>query len=110
MTESRRVPIAILLSGRGTNMVSLVRAAQEGGLHADVRVVVSNKADAGGLLLAAGLGVPTAVLSHKDFQTREAFDSALADLLAPRVARLAEAEGLVHHAQSALRRTFHPHP
>ena len=82
MTESRRVPIAILLSGRGTNMVSLVRAAQEGGLHADVRVVVSNKADAGGLQLAAGLGVPTAVLSHKDFQTREAFDSALADLLA----------------------------
>jgi len=82
VSEPRRVPIAILLSGRGTNMVSLVRAAVEGRLHADVRVVVSNKADAAGLQLAAGLGVPTVILSHKDFPTREAFDEALADLLA----------------------------
>ncbi len=81
MSESRRVPIAILLSGRGTNMVSLVRAAGDGRLHADVRVVVSNKADAGGLLLAAELGIPTLVLNHRDFPTREAFDSALADAL-----------------------------
>lgn len=82
MSDPRRVPIAILLSGRGTNMVSLVRAAQEGRLHADVRLVVSNKADAAGLQRAAGMGVPTRVLSHKDFASREEFDTALADLLA----------------------------
>ena len=82
MSEPRRVPIAILVSGRGTNMVSLVRAAQEGRLHADVRLVLSNKADAAGLQRAAELGVPTRVMSHRDYATREAFDEALADALA----------------------------
>lgn len=81
MSDPRLVPIAILLSGRGTNMVSLVRAAAEGRLHADVRVVASNKAEAAGLRRAAELGVPTMVLSHKDFASREAFDAALADAL-----------------------------
>ncbi len=84
MSQPRRVPIAILVSGRGTNMVALVRAAQEGRLHADVRVVLSNKADAAGLQHAAGLGVPTLVMSHKDYASREAFDQAMADALAQR--------------------------
>lgn len=85
MSLPRRLAhLAILISGRGTNMVSLVRAAQQGLLSADVRVVVSNRADAAGLERAAELGVPTAVLSHRDFPTREAFDTALADLLQSR--------------------------
>ena len=53
---------------------------------------------------------PLGVATFMKRQTVLELEPALADLLAPRVARLAEAEGLVHHAQSALRRTFHPHP
>jgi phosphoribosylglycinamide formyltransferase 1 len=79
-----RVPIAILISGRGTNMTALLRAVAEGRLHADVRLVLSNRADAAGLPVAASLGVPTTVLNHRDFPTREAFDAALAAALESR--------------------------
>ena len=78
MTSQHRVPIGILISGRGTNMVALIRAAAEGRLSADVRVVVSNRADAAGLAKAVELGVPTVVLAHRDYATREAFELALA--------------------------------
>ncbi len=76
-----RVPLAILISGRGSNMVSLVQAAREGRLSADVRVVISNRPDAAGLVRAAEMGVPTAVLDHRAFPSREDFDAALADEL-----------------------------
>jgi len=79
-----RVPIAILISGRGSNMVSLVQAARDGRLSADVRVVASNRADAPGLRVAESLGVPVAVVDHRGYPTREAFDAALGDELARR--------------------------
>jgi phosphoribosylglycinamide formyltransferase-1 len=81
VTASPKVPLGILISGRGTNMVALVRSAAEGRLSADVRVVLSNEPDAAGLARAAELGVPTATISHRGFPTREAFDAALADEL-----------------------------
>jgi len=80
-TKREKVPIAILVSGRGSNMVSLVEAAQRGDLAADVRLVLSNKPSAKGLEKATQLGVPTLALSHKDFDSREEFDTALADEL-----------------------------
>ncbi|HOA14293.1 MAG TPA: phosphoribosylglycinamide formyltransferase [Myxococcota bacterium] len=72
-----RVPIAILISGRGTNMAALVRAAASGTLNADIRLVLSNKADAAGLEFADAAGIRTLVLSHRDFATREDYDRAL---------------------------------
>jgi len=72
-----RVPIAILISGRGTNMAALVRAAASGTLNADIRLVLSNKADAAGLEFANAAGIRTLVLSHRDFATREDYDRAL---------------------------------
>lgn len=89
------VPIAILISGRGTNMVALVQAAQQGRLNADVRLVLSNRPGVEGLQRAADLGVPTAVLSHRDFPTREAFDGALADLLESRGVRFVALAGFM---------------
>lgn len=71
------VPIAILISGRGTNMAALVRAAAAGTLNADIRLVLSNKADAAGLEFATAAGIRTLVLSHRDFATREDYDRAL---------------------------------
>lgn len=90
-----RVPIAILISGRGSNMVSLVAAAREGRLSADVRVVLSNRPDAAGLARAAEMGVPTAVLDHRGFPTREAFDTALADELERRDVRFVALAGFM---------------
>lgn len=72
-----KIPIAILISGRGTNMKALINATLDGWLRADVRVVLSNKPDAAGLEFARSLGIPTVVLSHRDFPAREDYDRAL---------------------------------
>jgi phosphoribosylglycinamide formyltransferase-1 len=74
--------IVILISGSGSNMAAIVRAAARDRwaqrFGARVAAVVSNKADAGGLAFAQAQGIPTAVVSHKDFATRQEFDTALA--------------------------------
>ena len=71
----------ILISGGGSNMQAIVRAAQQRQwaqrLGARVAAVVSNKADAAGLAFARDHGLPTAVVDHKAFPSREAFDAAL---------------------------------
>jgi formyltetrahydrofolate-dependent phosphoribosylglycinamide formyltransferase len=69
--------VAILISGRGSNMEALIRAAAAPGYPAEIVGVLSNKADAGGLAIAAEAGIPTAVRRHQDYPTREAFDAAL---------------------------------
>lgn len=74
--------IVILISGSGSNMAAIVRRAQEERwaerVGARVSAVISNKADAKGLVFAQEQGIPTAVLDHKAFDGREAFDAALA--------------------------------
>lgn len=73
----RKVPIAILISGRGTNMTALIKAAERGELSADVKLVLSNKPEAPGLAFARSAGIPTVVLSHRDYPTREEYDREL---------------------------------
>ncbi|MBI1181357.1 MAG: phosphoribosylglycinamide formyltransferase, partial [Alphaproteobacteria bacterium] len=68
---------AILISGRGSNMNALLEACREPGHPAEPVVVISNRADAAGLQTAASFGVPTRVVSHRDYPTRQAFDEAL---------------------------------
>jgi phosphoribosylglycinamide formyltransferase-1 len=73
--------IVILISGSGSNMAAIVRRARqehwEQRLGARVSAVISNKADAGGLVFAREQGIATAVLDHKAYPSREAFDEAL---------------------------------
>ena len=73
--------IVILISGGGSNMAAIVRAAERGrwGVRFDARVaaVVSNRPDAGGLEIAGGLGIATTVVDHRAFDSRETFDAAL---------------------------------
>lgn len=73
--------IVILISGSGSNMAAIVRAAEQGHwadrLNARVAAVVSNRADAQGLRFAKDHGMATAVLDHTAFASREAFDTAL---------------------------------
>lgn len=74
--------IVILISGGGSNMAAIVRAAERDDWRklygAEVRAVVSNRADAGGLKFAREQGIATEVVDHKQFASREAFDEALA--------------------------------
>ncbi len=84
--------IVILVSGRGSNMEAIVRACASEGWPAQVVAVLSNRADAQGLGFARGHGIATAVVDHKAFASREAFDSELArmiDSFAPDVVVLA---------------------
>ena len=78
--------IVILISGGGSNMAAIVRCAQRDAwaekLGARVACVISNKADAKGLTFAKDQGIATEVLDHKTFASREAFDEALAALIA----------------------------
>jgi phosphoribosylglycinamide formyltransferase-1 len=79
VTAKRRV--AILISGRGSNMTALVEAARDPAYPAEIVGVFSNRADAPGLQYAWLAGVPTAVASHKDFVSREAFDAHIQSIL-----------------------------
>ena len=77
--------IVILISGGGSNMAALVRAAgrENWGKRygAKIAAVISNKASAKGLKFASAQGIATTVLDHKAYASREAFDAALADLI-----------------------------
>jgi phosphoribosylglycinamide formyltransferase-1 len=73
--------IAILISGRGSNMEAIVRACSAERWPAQVVAVVANRPDAGGLDFAAEHGIATSVVDHKAHPHREAFDATLADVL-----------------------------
>ncbi|MEO8755368.1 MAG: phosphoribosylglycinamide formyltransferase, partial [Casimicrobiaceae bacterium] len=70
--------ITVLISGRGSNLAALLAAMDAGTLHGIVDTVIANRADAGGLGLAAAHGIATRVIAHQDHASREAFDAALA--------------------------------
>jgi phosphoribosylglycinamide formyltransferase-1 len=77
-----RLPIAILISGRGSNMRVIAERAAAGSLPVDVRVVVSDQPAAEGLQTAAALNIATRVLEPRNFPDRPAYDRALVELLA----------------------------
>jgi phosphoribosylglycinamide formyltransferase 1 len=84
--------IVILISGRGSNMEAIVRACASEGWNARIAAVVSNRADAQGLEFARRQGLATAVVEHRSFPTREAFDTEFAgaiETFAPDVVALA---------------------
>ncbi|BCM82658.1 phosphoribosylglycinamide formyltransferase [Methylobacterium indicum] len=74
---SRRAKIAILISGRGSNMVSLLEAAQSPDYPAEIVLVASNRPDAPGLARAAEAGLATEAVDHRAFSDRAAFERAL---------------------------------
>lgn len=79
MTRKR---VAILISGRGSNMAALLEAAKAPDYPAEIALVVSNVSDAAGLARARDAGVTTAVLNHKPFgKDRAAFEAALQKIL-----------------------------
>jgi phosphoribosylglycinamide formyltransferase-1 len=77
----RVVSIAVLISGSGTNLQAIIDAIEAQELDAKIDIVLSNRADAAGLLRAKKHGIPVEVLDHKSFSSREAFDQAMVDSL-----------------------------
>src|SRR5690625_3068751 len=71
----------VLISGRGSNMQHIVEALQRSPARGRVCAVLSNNADAKGLVWARERGIETRVVSHRDFATREQFDAVLGDAI-----------------------------
>lgn len=80
-TSHPKARTVILISGRGSNMMSLVEASQNNKCHIDVVAVISNRPNAGGLTFAQNKGIATNCLDHTLFDGREAFDTALIDVI-----------------------------
>lgn len=72
-----KLKTAVLISGRGSNMQALVKACADKGFPAEIALVISNVADAAGLAKAQAAKIPTEVIRHGDFETRESFEAAL---------------------------------
>ncbi|QGY40047.1 phosphoribosylglycinamide formyltransferase [Pseudodesulfovibrio cashew] len=75
------LPIAVLVSGSGSNLQSIIDRIEEGALDAEIKLVISNKASAYGIQRAKDHDIPYRVLLHTDYPSREAFDQAMVDAI-----------------------------
>ncbi|MFW5450941.1 MAG: phosphoribosylglycinamide formyltransferase [Methylophagaceae bacterium] len=74
----KQATIVILISGRGSNMVSIVEAVKNKDLPINVAAVISNRPNAAGIDYAKQVGIATAIIDHQNFESRQLFDLALA--------------------------------
>lgn len=81
MTPPAKPGLAILISGRGSNLQAFIDACASGELKAHISVVISNNPGAAGLQRAANAGLATCCVNHRDYDSREAFDQALVNTL-----------------------------
>ncbi len=72
-----RPPLVVLISGRGSNLQAILDAIRDGQLNANLRAVISNNPDAPGLEHAHRSGIPTEIVDHRNYPSREAFDNEL---------------------------------
>jgi phosphoribosylglycinamide formyltransferase 1 len=104
MTE--RLPVVILISGRGGNMCALADHARNEKLPLDIRAVVSDRGDAQGLHRAEERGIATSVVSLRDCGTREAFDNKLSEVVTGYAPELVILAGYMKILNSAFVRRF----
>ena len=81
VTDTSLCRFVVLISGRGSNLEAIAHAIREQGLPAEILAVVSNKADAAGLAWAQRAQIATHVIAHRDFDTRQDFDEAMAAVI-----------------------------
>lgn len=82
MSAMAKKRVAVLISGRGSNMASLIAAAKDDSYPAEIALVLTNRPDAAGLAHAKSQGIATAVVDHRQYgKNREAFERALQDVL-----------------------------
>jgi phosphoribosylglycinamide formyltransferase-1 len=82
--KSSRPLIAVLISGRGSNLQSIIEAIAAGELRAQIALVLSNRAEAAGLARAREAGIETLCVSHRDYPDRNAYDRAIVEQLRSR--------------------------
>jgi phosphoribosylglycinamide formyltransferase 1 len=75
--ELARRRLGILISGRGSNLQSIIDAIRDGRLNATIAIVISNRPEAHGLQRARDAGIPTSCIRHKDYTDRDAYDREL---------------------------------
>ena len=107
--------MGILISGNGSNFQAIIDAIEKKRLDAEVRVVVSNREDAYGLVRAQKHGVPTEIVDHRKFPSREAFDQHLIERFKDRQVELVVLAGFMRllsadfvHAYSNRIMNIHP--
>jgi len=98
--------IAVLISGRGSNLQSIIDAIAAGRLDATLAIVVSNKAHAAGLARAREAGIEAVYLDPKELPSRDAYDRALADLLKARHVRVVCLAGFMRLVGAPLLNAF----
>lgn len=76
-----KIPIVVLISGSGSNLQALIDACSQPDYPAEIVAVISNKPDVYGLIRAEESGIPTEVLDHRQFATREQFDAQLQKII-----------------------------
>ena len=79
MLSSNKVKLAVLASGRGSNLQALIDGCADGIINAEIAVVISDKPSALALIRATRESIPAKVIERKDYDSRVSFDKALAD-------------------------------
>ena len=95
MAEDPTVKLGVLISGAGTNLQAIIDAILRGDLKAEIRLVISNRADAQGLERARRHGIHTMVIDHRKFPSREDFDRAILAALRDRAVELVALAGFM---------------
>lgn len=95
MGERAPVKLGVLISGTGTNLQAIIDAIERRELRAEIRVVISNRAGVQGLERAQRHAIPTRVIEHRRYASREAFDRALAEALAEHSVELVVCAGFM---------------
>ncbi|MBG8562787.1 phosphoribosylglycinamide formyltransferase [Pseudomonas qingdaonensis] len=99
--------VVVLLSGTGSNLQALIDSTRSGDSPVRIRAVISNRADAYGLQRARDAGIDTAVLDHKAFDGREAFDAALVELIDGFAPQLVVLAGFMRILSAGFVRHYH---
>jgi phosphoribosylglycinamide formyltransferase-1 len=102
---TKKVRTAVLISGRGSNLAALIEACRDPDYPAQIALVFSNVETADGLKAAAAAGVPSKVISHKAFASREEFDAAIdAALVEAKIELVCEAGFMRIHSDGFVRK------
>jgi phosphoribosylglycinamide formyltransferase-1 len=106
MAENPTVKLGVLISGTGSNLQAIIDAILRGELKAEIRLVISNRADAQGLDRARRQGIETLVLEHRKFPSREDFDRAVLAALRDRSVELVALAGFMRLLSSVMLDAF----
>ncbi len=79
--QTERLRVGVLASGTGSNFAAIIKAVEDGQLNIELAVLICNRPTAGALELATRAGIPTVVLDHRAFGSREQFDAELVSVL-----------------------------